>query len=349
MPRRIVIIGAGVVGSAVAAELTRYERVSVTVLEQAPHHRLVGSTGLAPGLVGLLGEAPVLTGLARLSAQVYEGLAQHGTVGSDRVGGLAGLPFPADGTARARVITAALRAQAHHAGARFVYGSAVTGIGTTNGAVSWVRTDETVLPADDIVLACGIWGAAVAALAGVSLPLTPVAHPYVHGPGRAPAAIRSPFVRWPEHHVYARDHGDRLGLGTYDHVPMPVPIAGMGSAERPWSELFDDPVQRALTLLPPASRFKVDLRLNGVFAMTADNLPLLGPVDGAAGLWAAEALWVTHAAGAARALTQAMTSKTGSPVVEGLETLHPSRFAGQAEQQLTARALRRYNDIYATS
>lgn len=209
MARRIVIIGAGVVGSAVAAELTRDERVSVTVLEQAPHHRLVGSTGYAPGLVGLLGEAPVLTGLARLSAQVYQGLAQHGRSGFARVGGLevatspaaarelqrcaamaadaglparllepeqaarhapdlvdpagclAGLLFPADGTAHARVVTAALRAQARHAGARFVYGSAVTGIGTANGAVSWVRTDQAVWAADDIVLACGIWGPAV--------------------------------------------------------------------------------------------------------------------------------------------------------------------------------------------
>jgi glycine/D-amino acid oxidase-like deaminating enzyme len=95
MARRIVIIGAGVVGSAVAAELTRDERVSVTVLEQAPHHRLVGSTGYAPGLVGLLGEAPVLTGLARLSAQVYQGLAQRGRSGFARVGGLEVATSPA--------------------------------------------------------------------------------------------------------------------------------------------------------------------------------------------------------------------------------------------------------------
>lgn len=104
-----------------------------------------------------------------------------------------------------------------------------------------------------------------------------------------------------------------------------------------------------MALLPEASRFKVDLRLNGVFAMTADNLPLLGPVDGVAELWAAEALWVTHAAGAARTLAQMMTNTTGGGVVGGLEALHPGRFAGQAEQQLTARALRRYNDIYATA
>jgi glycine/D-amino acid oxidase-like deaminating enzyme len=223
---------------------------------------------------------------ARLLAP--EQAASHAPDLVDPAGCLAGLLFPADGTARARVLTAALREQARHAGARFVDGSAVTGIGTANGAVASVRTDQAVLAADDIVVACGVWGPAVAALAGVSLPLTPVAHPYVHGPARAPAASRSPFVRWPEHHVYARDHGDRLGLGTYDHVPVPVPADRLGSsAERPWSARFDDPVQRAVALLPEASRFK--------------------------------------------------------------EALHPGRFAGQAEQQLTARAPRRYNDIYATA
>jgi glycine/D-amino acid oxidase-like deaminating enzyme len=197
--------------------------------------------------------------------------------------------------------------------------------------VSSVRTDDAVLSADDVVLACGIWGPAVAALAGVALPLTPVAHPYVHGPARSLAASRSPFVRWPEHHVYACDHGDRLGLGTYDHVPVPVAVDGVGSAQQPWSERFEGAVQRALALLPEASRFAVDTRLNGVFAMTADNLPLLGPVDAVAGLWAAEALWVTHAAGAARALAQTMTERTRQLRCRGLggPAPQPLRWTGR--------------------
>jgi glycine/D-amino acid oxidase-like deaminating enzyme len=95
MTRRIVVIGGGVVGSAVAAELTRDDRVSVTVVERGPGDRLVGSTRHAPGVVGLLGQAPVLTGLARLSAQVYQGLAQRGTLGFDRVGGLEVATSPA--------------------------------------------------------------------------------------------------------------------------------------------------------------------------------------------------------------------------------------------------------------
>ena len=394
----MIIIGAGVSGSAVAAELAATGQVEVTVLERGPAGDVVGSTGHAPGFVGVLGEVPVLTEPARLSAGIYENLRYDGEAGFDRVGGLevagsaagwarlerritmaraAGLPaqlrtaeetvhqapdlvdpagcvggafFAADGTARARVITAALREQASAAGARFHYATTVTGIRTAGGAgEAWtVSTDDQELSADDVVLACGIWGQQVAALASVRVPLVPVAHPYVQGPPRAPAATGSPFVRWPEHHVYARDHGDRLGMGSYAHTPIPVDVEDFGSgAELPWRADFDNVISEAMALLPPRQRFDVHTRLNGVFSMTADNLSLLGPVDQAPGMWVAQALWVTHAAGAARCLAQAMTGQ--HPAVVGLEALRPDRFATRHERDLTIEALRLYNDIYATT
>lgn len=396
MGRRVVVVGGGVAGSAVAAELSGRAGLEVTVVERAPAGRLVGSTGHAPGFVGLLGEAPVLTQLARLSAQIYAGLRAHGKQGFDRVGGLevaqtptaweqlerragmaahAGLParllgpretvqqapdlvdpdgcvggllFEHDGTARARIITAALREQAASAGVRFLHDADVLAIDADGPGPLAVRTDEHELPADDVVLACGIWGQQVAALAGVLLPLVPVAHPYVHGPVHPPTSARSPFVRWPEHHVYARDHGDRLGLGSYDHIPTAVQVEQFGQgAELPWPPEFDAVVDRALGLLPAARRFTVDSRLNGVFAMTADNQPLLGPVAAVPGLWVTQALWVTHAAGAARCLAQIMTDDV--PQVDGLDALRPDRFADQPEDRLREQSLRLYRDIYATA
>lgn len=169
------------------------------------------------------------------------------------------------------------------------------------------------------MLACGIWGPA---LAGLDLPLVPVEHPYVYGPSRGPAGCppaRMPFVRWPERHVYARDHGDRLGLGSYDHAPLPLDSAALeGGAERAFrAEVFDPAIIAALDLLPVRSRFVPRRRLNGVFAMTPDNLPLLGPVGGLAGLWVAEALWVTHAGGAAAALAAMMTGREPAVVRSG--------------------------------
>lgn len=394
--RHVVIVGAGIVGAALAAELSAEDGLDVTVVERGPRDRMLGSTGHAPGFVGVFNEAPVLTALARTSAEIYEDMEHAGQVGFNRVGGLEiagtgagmddlhrrvtlaaehGLPahvldadqaaaaapdlvdrqrclggviYPEDGTARTDIIVPALRDRAVRAGARFVYDTAVTGIEVRAERVRAVQAAEEALIADDVVIACGIWGPAVAALAGQSLPLVPVGHPYVYGPARGASTVATPFVRWPEHHVYARDHGDRLGLGTYDHAPLPVESAVLGTgAEQPWpAELFDQTVQQAIELLPSAQRFTPSECLNGVFSMTADNQPLLGPLGNVKGLWAAEALWVTHAAGAARGLADLMTDRP--PKIAGLDTLQPTRLSARTPEERTAAALRHYRDIYAT-
>jgi len=229
MSRRIVVVGGGVVGASLAASLIERAGLAVTVLERGPRDRLVGSTGHAPGFVGLLGEAPVATALARASAACYERLEHGGRAGFDRVGGLevayppaamsdlerraaladgadlgarvldpaqavalapglvdpercvGGVLYPQDGTARAGVITAALKDRAARAGVEFRYDAPVTAIDTRAGRVIAVRTGGQTLPADDVVLACGVWGPAVAALAGQQMPLTPVAHPTCTG------------------------------------------------------------------------------------------------------------------------------------------------------------------------
>ena len=61
----------------------------------------------------------------------------------------------------------------------------------------------------------------------------------------------------------------------------------------------------------------------------------------------AEALWVTHAAGAARSLARLMTGAT--PGIDGLDALRPGRFDGRRPDELMDRALRLYGYIYATA
>lgn len=88
MSRRVIVVGAGIVGASVAAELGARIRGEVTVIEQAPEGELRGSTGHAPGFVGILNEASVLTELARDSVRVYRELPRDGAAGFDLVGGL---------------------------------------------------------------------------------------------------------------------------------------------------------------------------------------------------------------------------------------------------------------------
>lgn len=254
--------------------------------------------------------------------------------------------FAADAVAHPPTLLAALRDRAAEAGARFAHEGPVLCVELRDGRAVGVRTASGHRPADDVVIAAGVWSPAVAATAGIRLPLTPVAHPYVYGPARPRQSALRPFVRWPERHVYGRDHGDRLGIGTYEHMPQPVAGPELGAdARRPWlGDVFDRPVGEALNLLPPQHRFAPEERVNGVFAVTADNLPLLGPAGAVPGLWIATALWITHAAGAARWLATLMTG--GAPPA-GIEELRPDRFAGLPPDDVTARALASYCDIYA--
>ncbi|TCO59559.1 glycine/D-amino acid oxidase-like deaminating enzyme [Actinocrispum wychmicini] len=382
--RRIVVIGAGIVGTAVAERLGGRRDCAVTVVDRAARGRLPGSTGHAPGFVGVLAENPVLTELARMSVAVYRDLARRHPPAFHQVGALelasttqtadrlarraeaaadhdvpaalvtvgqaarmaprlvaqarveAALHLPWDGAADARVITAALRADAEATGVRFVPNANVLGFDVRGNRLTAVRTADDVLGADDVIIACGFWGPAVADLVGVSLPLVPIAHPYVYSRRRAAWGLATPLVRWPEHGVYARDHGDRDGLGTSDHDP-PTPSC-VDQAELPWpgGEL-DRAVARALALLPSEHRWDPVERLNGVQSITPDKAPLLGPLGGVDGLWAAEAVWVTHAAGAAHTLVALMFDQRAA-----VGPLDPGRFAGLSPAEWRRRALACY-------
>jgi glycine/D-amino acid oxidase-like deaminating enzyme len=177
------------------------------------------------------------------------------------------------------------------------------------------------------VIACGIWGPSVAALAGVTLPLVPVTHPYVYSAQRAETHPASPLVRWPEFSVYARDHGDRDGLGTSNHDPLEVPNPG-ATAHPPWpGGILDSAVASALELMPAEHRWRPEERIGGLQSVTPDRLPLVGPWRQVEGVWSAEALWITHAAGAAKALTRLMFDEP-----TGIDHLRPDRFGDREHE-----------------
>ena len=386
---RVIIIGAGIAGSSLARELAAGRDVEVVVLEAADgDDSLRGSTGYAPGFVGLYNDAPVLTQLARDSAEVYDGfphafrragglevattqdgaeelarraeeagraalaVAEVGAaevsqlapavVGTDRM--VSAWAYADDAIAYTRLLVQGIRGEARARGARFVAGATVVAIDpAADGELLVTVEGGERFAADAVVLCGGVWAPSLAALVGVELPLIPVAHPYVYSPPRADFQSGS-FVRWPEHHVYARVHGDRLGLGTYDHVPVPATqadlVEGAGLA---WvAESFEQAIARAEELLPAESRFEPVSRVNAVFAVTPDNLPLLGPVGTIPGVWSAQALWLAHAAGAARALAAAIVTDAALA-----PELDPNRFAGRDPDELRASAMRRYGDIYA--
>jgi glycine/D-amino acid oxidase-like deaminating enzyme len=265
----------------------------------------------------------------------------------DRDTCLGGLLMPGDGAARGGVLTGALTALAVRRGAQVRFDTACTAIIQRGGRVTGVHTaDGERLAADDVVIAAGIWGSEIAALAGIEVHFTSVAHPYVYGPAREHlGAARLPFVKWRSETVYARDHGDRFGIGTHTNDGPAVDASALGEAELPWPDQeFEGEIEAAMLLLPKAFRFPVERRLNGLFSMTADGLPLLGSSRSVDGLWVAVSLWLTHAGGAARALVEMMTGQ--EPFAQGLDAMLPERFAGRDQDQLTAAALSNYRRIW---
>jgi glycine cleavage system aminomethyltransferase T len=157
----------------------------------------------------------------------------------------------------------------------------------------------------------------------MDIPLLPLAHQYVKtdqipqlvGRNTEAAEAGLPILRHQDQDLYFRELVDRLGIGSYAHRPMPVDLRDLaGSDDVSESSMpsmlpftdddFAAPWEQCKQLLPCLERAKVDSGFNGIFSFTPDGGPLIGESSDIAGFWIAEAVWVTHSAGVARAVAQ---------------------------------------------
>jgi len=363
---RVVIIGAGIVGCAVADELTARGWTNVTVLEQGPLFATGGSSSHAPGLVFQTNPSQTMTRFAQYTVRKYSGLTLDGQRCFQQLGGLEvaatperwqdlkrkqgwatswGVPaalrspdeaaalhplldpgqilgalhIPGDGLAQPLRAAEAQARRAGERGARFLAWHTVLDVASATGQVTGVHTDRGDFPADIAVCCAGMWGPRVAALAGLDLPLMPMAHQYAQTtPLPALARLREeqasrPILRHQDRDLYFREHGDRLGIGSYQHRPMPKapeeillprPGATMPSMEAFTADDFAPAWRDSRELLPALAEGKVDDAFNGLFSFTADGFPLLGESADVRGFWVAEAVWITHSAGVAASLAE---------------------------------------------
>ncbi|GGK45205.1 sarcosine dehydrogenase [Planomonospora parontospora subsp. parontospora] len=404
---RIVIIGAGVVGAALADELSARGRSrspgdSVTVVDQGPVPATGGSSSHAPGLVFQTNPSKTMTELARytagkltalgcflpvgglevattperlaelhrrrgwavswgLDARVLapaECVALHPLLDPARV--LGGLHVPSDGVAQAVRAVGVQLARARERGVRVLDRHEVLDVRVRGGRVSAVVTDRGDVPADVVVCCAGIWGPKVARMAGMELPLTPLAHQLAWtGPvpalaGQARECVR-PILRHQDADLYYRDRFDRLGVGFYGHRPMPVDpgdILPFGEAPVMPSVLeftpedFAPAWEETRSLLPATREAEIAEGVNGLFSFTTDNLPLLGESPEVAGFWVAEAVWVTHSAGVARAVAEWLTDGHCSSF--DLHECDVNRFEAHqlAPEYVRTRSCRNFVEVY---
>ncbi|KAF5625419.1 sarcosine oxidase [Fusarium tjaetaba] len=257
--------------------------------------------------------------------------------------------FEKDGTANAVKMTTWYQQEAKKRGVNLVEAD-VKQLTISDGRVTGIEVVENEtsrhLNAEKVIITTGIWAQGLSSNLPFPVPVIPVGHPYMHAQPHEPLSHKNCFVRWPEHHVYARDHGANFGIGSYDHAP--IAYKPDTSAKGEWVEWFKQPLDFATGLLPPAAarEFQDGNHFNGVFSMTPDNMPLAGRVESVDGLFMAVAVWVTHAAGTAKFLTRIIDGEE----VEGKtkEALDPERFKGQDFAELEEKSLTGYNSIYKT-
>ncbi|NJC72622.1 FAD-dependent oxidoreductase [Planosporangium thailandense] len=87
-PPRVVIIGAGVVGAALADELTERGWTDVTVVDQGPLFQTGGSSSHAPGLVFQTNSSKTMAAFATYTVQKLSSLTLDGTWCFQQIGGL---------------------------------------------------------------------------------------------------------------------------------------------------------------------------------------------------------------------------------------------------------------------
>ncbi|MFE4717327.1 FAD-dependent oxidoreductase [Streptomyces sp. NPDC056728] len=248
---------------------------------------------------------------------------------------LGGFHTPDDGLARALLASRAQMERARERGATFLDRHTVTGIEQEDGRVTAVVTDRGSFPADHVVSAAGFWGPVIGRMAGVEVPLLPLAHQYaktrpmpeLEEADDLRTEASKPILRFQDRDLYFREHTDRIGIGSYAHKPLPVdPFKVLDYDEARASEL-DMPSSLPFTeedwapswkdcrwLIPALRGTEIEEGFNGVFSFTPDGMPVLGETRALRGFWLAEAVWVTHSAGVAKAVAEWMVD--GRPSVD---------------------------------
>jgi glycine cleavage system aminomethyltransferase T/glycine/D-amino acid oxidase-like deaminating enzyme len=234
---------------------------------------------------------------------------------------LGGLYVPTDGIAKAvRAVDAQVRRAASR-GATILSRHQVIDVVVVDGRVSAVVTDKGQLAADIVVCCAGIWGPRIAAMVGMTLPLTPLEHQLAWTTALPALAGRSteaelPILRHQDQDLYYREQRDQLAVGYYGHRPMPVNVSELRSpaavgeqsampSVRPFThDDFDEAWKQTQVLLPATRQGEITDGINGLFSFTTDNMPLIGESTSTSGFWVAEAVWVTHSAGVGRAVAE---------------------------------------------
>jgi glycine cleavage system aminomethyltransferase T/glycine/D-amino acid oxidase-like deaminating enzyme len=268
------------------------------------------------------------------------------------VDGVLGAAYlPTDGYIDPSQLTFALAEGARRRGAEIATNTRVTAIGVEGGRVTGVETDRGSIETSIVVNAGGMYAAELGRLAGVTVPVVPMAHEYLV---TKPSGVLHdvPTMRDPSLLVYFRGESGGLVMGGYERDPAPWGLDGIPAdfngrlLAEDWGR-FEPLMENALVRVPELEHAEVIRLVNGPEAFTPDGEFILGPTA-VHGFWIAAGFCAHGLAGAG-----GMGKLVAEWIVEGTPSLdvwemdsHRFGLAYESLDYTLARTIEVYSTYY---
>lgn len=192
---------------------------------------------------------------------------------------VAGVWGPDDGLADPGAVVQGYVSAASRQGARLLTGVEVTGIKAANGRVEGVVTAAGAIAAGRVLNAAGAWAGLVGRMAGVEIPIVPVKRQIQVTAAVPEIPADFPFVSDYAGSFYFHREGPGLLLGWSDPGQAP----GFDQTLDEDSELAH--LEASAGRLPLLERTGIARRWGGLYEVTPDHHPIIGPVEGLEGFF----------------------------------------------------------------
>jgi glycine cleavage system aminomethyltransferase T/glycine/D-amino acid oxidase-like deaminating enzyme len=194
--------------------------------------------------------------------------------------------LPTDGWLDPSGLAMALATGARQKGVTIRTHTRVVGIGVERGRVTGVDVQlrdgsRQTIGADVVVNAGGMFAPEIGRLAGVTVPIIPMAHQYLFTEAIDGVDAGLPQLRDPDNLVYFREEVGGLCMGGYERNPAPWSLEGIppdfnGKLLAPDLPRFEEIMAGAVRRVPAIGDAGVSRIINGPEGFTPDNEFILG-------------------------------------------------------------------------
>jgi glycine cleavage system aminomethyltransferase T/glycine/D-amino acid oxidase-like deaminating enzyme len=203
--------------------------------------------------------------------------------------GVVGAVFlPTDGWLDPSGLTQALAAGARRLGVSIQTDTRVVDVCVERGRATGVEVEHagerTLIRSNVVVNAAGMFAPEIGRLAGVTVPIVPMAHEYVFTEPIDGISPGLPTMRDPDNLCYFREEVGGLCMGGYERRPAPWGLDGIpsdfnGRLLAPDWPRFEEIMAGAIRRVPTIENAGITRMINGPEAFTPDNEFILGEAE----------------------------------------------------------------------